>query len=80
MLRKDAFIWSVVATNTFEALKLAVRTAPILILPNFERPFEIECDASGGGVGAVLMQQKRPLSYFSKALHGRHRCPHMKKN
>jgi len=31
----------------------------------------IECDASRGGVGAILMQDKKPIAYFSKALRAR---------
>ncbi|XP_077237223.1 uncharacterized protein LOC143878893 [Tasmannia lanceolata] len=45
--------------------------SPVLALPNFSLPFIIECDASGLGVVAVLMQMGRPLAYFSQALHGR---------
>lgn len=56
-LRKNSFQWSDSAKKTFYDLKLAVTNLPILALPNFYIPFTIQCDASGVGVGVVLMQQ-----------------------
>ena len=55
----------------FEQLKKAIVTAPVLRLPDFCQPFEIECDASFKGIGAVLMQNQHPIAYFSKALSER---------
>ncbi|PNY17777.1 RNA-directed DNA polymerase (reverse transcriptase) [Trifolium pratense] len=54
--------------SVFEALKGKLTTTLVLALPNFDRQFTVECDASGCGVGAILMQDKKPVAYFSKAL------------
>ncbi|XP_039121357.1 uncharacterized protein LOC120258078 [Dioscorea cayenensis subsp. rotundata] len=64
LLRKDAFIWTSSATQAFEQLKEALTRTPVLQLPNFNEPFVVQTDASGTGVGAILMQQGHPLAYF----------------
>ena len=74
LLKKEAYEWTVAAAETFENLKMATMTLPILALPDFSLPFEIETDASGYGVGAVLIQNHRPIAYFSQTLAMRDRA------
>lgn len=71
MLKIYAFKWNVDVENAFNELKRAMTQPPILMLPNFTLLFTIECDASGGGVGVVLMQIGQPIAYLSKALKGK---------
>ncbi|PNX85597.1 retrotransposon-related protein, partial [Trifolium pratense] len=68
LTKKDNFHWGVEAEKAFIEMKQIMTSSPVLILPNFDIPFEVECDAAGRGLGAVLMQQKQPIAYFSKAL------------
>ena len=68
LTKKNNFIWGKQAQDAFEELKLKLTTSPVLALPDFSKGFVIECDAAGTGVGAILMQDKKPIAYFSKAL------------
>jgi len=53
-------------------LKEKLTKAPILTLPNFTKTFEIECDSSNIGIGAILLQESHPIAYFSDKLKGIH--------
>ena len=50
--------------------KRFMTTCPVLALPNFTKPFELQCDTLGEGIGAVLMQDKHPIAYESRKLRG----------
>jgi hypothetical protein len=73
LLKKEGFSWTDDVAATFTALKLAVTSAPVLVLPDFTKSFIVECDASTHGFGAVLIQEKHPVAYFSRLVAPRHR-------
>jgi hypothetical protein len=69
LLKKNVlFIWTSIHDKSFKALQSALCNSPVLQLPDFSKPFSIETDASGTGVGAILLQDNHPLAFLSKAL------------
>jgi hypothetical protein len=71
LTKKDAFSWTPKATKSFEQLKEVMCKAHVLTTPDFKKTFIVECDASGNGIGVVLMQEGRPLAFESRPLKGK---------
>nr|XP_048321678.1 uncharacterized mitochondrial protein AtMg00860-like [Ziziphus jujuba var. spinosa] len=70
LLTKDGFQWNDETEAAFQHLKVALTTAPVLVLLDFSKPFVVECDARGVGIGVVLTQGGRAIAYYSEALKG----------
>jgi hypothetical protein len=64
------FSWGTTKENAFTMLKDKLTHAPLLQLPDFNKIFELEYDASGIGLGGVLLQDGKPVAYFSEKLSG----------
>ena len=66
--RKE-FKWTIGVDKSFNLLKQKVTEKPILALPNFNKVFQVDYDASGTTIGAILSQEGRLVAYFNKKLN-----------
>ena len=82
LLKKGVpYLWSPTTQEAFLLLKQALVQAPVLAIPDFNKEFILETDASDTGFGAVLMQNGHPLLISaSQCVQKTRAYLHMKKN
>jgi hypothetical protein len=69
LLKKDnKFVWIPKCEESFQVIKKKLTTAPVLTLPDIHQSFVIFCDASRQGLGCVLMQNEKVITYASRLL------------
>jgi hypothetical protein len=68
LANKVKFKWTPECQVSFETLKEKLTTTLLLILPDVHKPFSVYCDASYTGLGCVLMQEARAVTYSSRQL------------
>lgn len=68
LLKKYTFKWNDEAKACFKKLKLLMTTTLVLSTPDFSKTFGLECDASGIGIGVVIMQDNHPITFKSRKL------------
>lgn len=74
LIRNDGFEWDSEATLAFEQLKSIMVSPQVLPLLDFSNTFELECDALGYGIGAVLHQSGTPITFTSQSLGPRNQA------
>ena len=68
-MKQGEFVWTKVALEAFNEVKQKITKAPVMRFPDFTKPFEVECNASGIGIRGVLSQEHHPIAYFSEKLN-----------
>jgi hypothetical protein len=69
LLKKDnKFVWTLRCEESFQIINKKLTTAPVLTLPDIHQDFVVFCDASRQGLGCVLMQNEKVITYASRLL------------
>ena len=69
LLKKGVkFNWDAKCDEASHTLRAHLTIAPVLAQPDNSKPYDVYCDASGTGLGCVLMQENRVIPYASRAL------------
>jgi hypothetical protein len=68
LVKGNTFEWTPRRETNFQELKNRLTMAPVLTMPDMKNSFSIYCDASGQGLGCVLMQDGHVVAYASRQL------------
>ena len=69
LTKKDTpFEWTTECQNAFDSVIWNLTNAPVLALADHTKPYEVVCDASGWALGAVLLQEGRPIAFESRKM------------
>ncbi|MCO5611700.1 hypothetical protein L7F22_065958 [Adiantum nelumboides] len=63
------YVWTEGKQEAFDKLKQKLTSQPVLVLPDLSKPFEVQCDACGDCLGAVLLQEGHAIAYESRRLN-----------
>ena len=66
---KVKFEWLSTHQQAFDKIKKVIRTEVLLSYPDFNKPFQIYADASDHQLGAVIMQDEKPIVFYSRKLN-----------
>ena len=70
---KAKFVWGKEQQKAFEDIKKVVSRETMLAFPDFNKPFHVYTDASDYQLGAVIMQDDKPLAFYSRKMNGAQR-------
>jgi hypothetical protein len=67
--KEEKFVWNAECDEAFQTMKKLLTRSPVLAQPDITKFFNVYCDVSGIGLGCVLVQDGRVITYSSKQLH-----------
>ncbi len=66
--KKKPWRWDLIHQQAFDNVKAAIAKETVLAYPDFSKPFEIYTGVSSTQLGAVITQDNRPITFFSRKL------------